>query len=1123
MNRSRVFAVIACFAVLLAFCIDNGSVVRAQGKAGGGNAGGGGGNAGGNAGGGVPLLGGSTGPRRPVPNDDYFEAFVPFYTGDYRAALQAFQSAAKGGIRSADGRWIDSICFHTMIGECFYNMGDLTQALDHYNSALKIFLAYPDWMVRVNFPPGLDAQTGASKNPVTWGATTRRVTLGRFEKTYLALQGRLDNQAVLQQGGVMANAQLYPLHVTEIVRCTILALRRRAELLGPVCQHDPMTPLLVSTCGRKMTTPGHWSESWFDLLSGMAQLGSGKVAQATSDLERGMLIAGQFEHPFSCAALYELGRVALHNGQFDMALNFFMESTYSAAAYNQWDVLEEAFRGALVAHLASGRREGFTPLVAGAAWATRVSIPLRASLLVLVAENLSHLGQGPQAMAVLDDARRELGRHDMADGAVGARFQYELAKVCFQTGNMAGGTKALATAMAFQKGGGSRRILQTILADALAVSGAVTDRSADLLYRETLREPTAQDWALQPMESIATMITPQLGPLEHWFELSIARNEPERAAEIADQVKRHRFFSTLPLGGRMLALRWILAAPRELLTEQALLQRQDLLAKYPALAQVARQSSVIRDEIARRPPLPESDDEAKSLAERYEALQKLSISEELALHEIALRRDASDLVFPPPLQMKELRKRLAKDQVVLAFFNTSKYLCAFLIGNERFEQWQVDKPPKIRADIAELLKQWGLTDRNKPVEIKDLQGTDWAANRIMPQLMKNLKSPDWSHVREMILVPDGALWYCPFEALALGDDESKQPLIQRFRLRYVPTIGLAVGDPRFAKRDTKTAIVTGRMYPKDDLQLTRDASETIATALPGVVRLPSKLPGPSSLIGKFFDRFVVLHDFDDADKMPYDWSLGQVDKGKPGSALSSWFVLPWGGPAQVVLPGFHTPAEASLKKGGSGDEIFLALCGMMSTGTRTVLLSRWRVAGQSTFDLVKEFVQELPHLPATEAWQRSVDLLSNADLAVDREPRLRSPDGSSLKAQHPFFWAGYMLVDTGVDPRLAKDPNLDKAAAAIEKPNEKPNEKPDAKPEKKPNEKKDLPGNENAADKPREEAAAPGNKLAPKPEADPNPAVPNDPETAPADGNDAGKPPAADKKPKAATPKRAGS
>ena len=154
-------------------------------------------------------------------------------------------------------------------------------------------------------------------------------------------------------------------------------------------------------------------------------------------------------------------------------------------------------------------------------------------------------------------------------------------------------------------------------------------------------------------------------------------------------------------------------------------------------------------------------------------------------------------------------------------------------------------------------------------------------------------------------------------------------------------------------------------------------------------------------------------------------------------------------------------------------------------------------------------------MPATEAWQRSVDLLSNADLAVDREPRLRSPNGSSLKAQHPFFWAGYMLVDTGVDPRLAKDPNPEKAAAAPEKPN--------AKPEEKPNEKNDLAGKENAAKKPGEEAAAPRNESAPKPEADPNPAVPNDPEVAADDRNDAGKPPAAVKKPKAATPKRAGS
>jgi len=33
----------------------------------------------------------------------------------------------------------------------------------------------------------------------------------------------------------------YPLHVDELVRCTCLAMRRRAEILGPLGEHDDLT------------------------------------------------------------------------------------------------------------------------------------------------------------------------------------------------------------------------------------------------------------------------------------------------------------------------------------------------------------------------------------------------------------------------------------------------------------------------------------------------------------------------------------------------------------------------------------------------------------------------------------------------------------------------------------------------------------------------------------------------------------------------------------------------------------------------------------------------------------------------------------------------------------------
>ena len=46
-------------------------------------------------------------------------------------------------------------------------------------------------------------------------------------------QGQIDINAAIQQGGVVQKAMLYPIEPAEIVRTTALAIRRRAQLLGP--------------------------------------------------------------------------------------------------------------------------------------------------------------------------------------------------------------------------------------------------------------------------------------------------------------------------------------------------------------------------------------------------------------------------------------------------------------------------------------------------------------------------------------------------------------------------------------------------------------------------------------------------------------------------------------------------------------------------------------------------------------------------------------------------------------------------------------------------------------------------------------------------------------------------
>ena len=100
------------------------------------------------------------------------------------------------------------------------------------------------------------------------------------------------------------------------------------------------------------------------------------------------------------------------------------------------------------------------------------------------------------------------------------------------------------------------------------VNGAATPHTATDLYDDVLRDPQPVDWTSDPMECMAVLVTPHRLPYEHWFEAAMSRKEYETALEIADRVRRHRFFSSLALGGRVESLRWVLEGPMALLTSR---------------------------------------------------------------------------------------------------------------------------------------------------------------------------------------------------------------------------------------------------------------------------------------------------------------------------------------------------------------------------------------------------------------------------------------------------------------------------------------------------------------------------------------------------------------------------
>lgn len=961
------------------------------------------------------------------PRDTYYAAFRDYYDGDINQALRQFKSEGRRGLRLPGQSWIDSICYHTMVGECYYQLGQLDEALPQYEAALKLLLTFPDWMIRIQFKPIRPKQVGQIRT-VPWGTSQRRPRHGEYQDTYLIGQGQLNPLDVVQKGGALQVAVLLQVGVPEIVRCSTIALRRWRELLGPACADHTMTKELIAALTARPGQPNHWSESWIDTQLGLAQMAGGRFAQAKTALQRAILASGQFDHPLTSTALLALGQIALEEGDFAAAGSFFAEASYAAVQYPNPDIVGTAFSLGLVTHLASNTPGIYPPLRPALQW-TRPNSERRlaAQLSILLADNCVALGESRQAQAYLSDARGLLSRkREMLASRLGAQMNFVMAHALFQEGSSQGHA-ALNAAMQFQRSGSLRNCHIGII-DLLLSKGQLTARSAMDLYGNVLQDPSAVDWANNPFESLTLLMTPHARSFDNWFAVALERNAPEKALEIADLARRHRFYSTLGLGGRLLSLRWALEAPQSLLDPEAVLQRQNLLVRYPAYAALSKQAELTRERLAQLSPAPAAGKELAQVKAGLKELQDLSSRRESILQEMALARMPCEMVFPPFRTTKEISDALPPGQALLAFYETGSQMHAFRISEEGYAHWNVGAVAQLRKEIEGLLRDLGQVDGNREMTRDVLTDERWRdrSAALFNRLVQGVPGNFPLSAQEIVIVPDGILWYLPFEILQVPDGDQAVSLLSRYRVRYAPTVSLAVPPADATRpRARHTAVVTGKLYPRDDNMVAVDEYQRLSNTLPRSVQLQAPLAGPASDYASMFDRLVVYDDLlESGQENPYEWSPIAIDRTTATNTLDGWMRLPFKGPTEIILPGYHTGAENGLKRINpktAGDEVFLSVCGLMASGARTILLSRWRPAGQSSYDLVREFAQELPHTAPTDAWQRSVQLGTQTPIDLAAEPRVKASGiDNPPTAVHPFFWAGYMLIDTG-DPHLAED------------------------------------------------------------------------------------------------------
>jgi tetratricopeptide (TPR) repeat protein len=969
---------------------------------------------------------------RRVPKAEYFLGLQMMAAGELKDAEQQLQNAVRGSIKTAQSRWIDSICAYTAQGELFRQQGRYTEALESYETAVRLAIQFPTWVLDLTEPPVLRQAVAGQVRVPPWGRSQRGAAQATWPDTYLIKQGALADNELLAEGGVYKPPMLFPVLAGEILSSTTLALKRRRELLGPACAYDPLSAELAATWSQAHPGPNHWTASWFDVLIGVAFASHGRDDLAAPFLVRGTVAQGKFDHPLTGAALTELARIAYDSGNYPKAIDLALEASYVAYATVDVQRIEDALRMAHSAHVLDNRPGMLPALPEVLTWAHRKDFrKLEVSVLIAMAES----SPTPEAAAKhLQQASTYLKRTDLDQSFLAPRWCFQSGRLAYVRGEVAAGdalvAESLSTASRY-----SLRLFQAQIVDALARIKWFTTRDATDLYGLVLREPTAQDWRIDPLESLWIESSSLSAPMERWFLLAASRDQADQAVEIADLARRRRFYATQPLGGRLLGLRWLLDGPDGRLDQQARLERQDILNAVPEYAAVSRQAAQLTTELSRLPLAPGDGPDKQRRLEVTAALASASTTQEAMLRNVAVARQGARRSVPPQRPTAELRAALQPRQAVLAYFVTAPQVYGFLITAEKTHMWEAGRPDQVAERARALLAALGQTGDGHRLRLAQYNNTAWrqAARELFAGLTSGINETDWyTRYDELIVVPDWVLWYTPFELIGswtssdvqyhrVGNEINGLPdLICRTRVRYVPTVGLAITNLPRPRSLGPSVVALGRVAERDDPALAERTFEDLEKRVKGTIALPPHDDAVTPLAVAGWDRLTIFHGLDPTPGFPHGWPLLALDRKRLSVTPADLLNLPMGGPSEYVLPGFRTAAEHNLQGipvEAAGSEIFLNSCALIASGARTVLLSRWRNGGQSTHDLMTEFLQELPHTTASDAWQRSVLLCAENPIRVDCEPRLDFPiDIAAPKANHPFLWAGYLLIDTGSQP-----------------------------------------------------------------------------------------------------------
>src|SRR5262249_6806036 len=157
----------------------------------------------------------------------------------------------------------------------------------------------------------------------------------------------------------------------------------------------------------------------------------------------------------------------------------------------------------------------------------------------------------------------------------------------------------------------------------------------------------------------------------------------------------------------LIALRAIMETPVAELSQEAVLQRQMILAAVRDYQPSIDAGFKARDKLVASTVLGSNAAETKALAPLYDAWEKSSVERQRLLAQRAVGRWQGAGDSPPFRTTAELQQALAADEALLEFHNMSGNIYGFMLTKTDAKIWQLPDARKLRAGLADFLKAIG--------------------------------------------------------------------------------------------------------------------------------------------------------------------------------------------------------------------------------------------------------------------------------------------------------------------------------------------------------------------------------------------------------------------------------